>query len=24
MTSLGHPKRFQSKGALNLVRNMLG
>jgi hypothetical protein len=24
MTSLGHPERFQSKGALNLVRNLLG
>jgi hypothetical protein len=24
MTSLGHPERFQSEGALNLVRNLLG
>jgi hypothetical protein len=24
MTSLGHPKRFQSEGALNLVCNLLG
>jgi hypothetical protein len=24
MVSLVHPKRFQSKGALNLVRNLLG
>jgi hypothetical protein len=24
MTSLGHPERFQSDGALNLVRNLLG
>jgi hypothetical protein len=23
MTSLGHPERFQSEGALNLVRNVL-
>jgi hypothetical protein len=24
MASLGHPERFQSEGALNLVRNLLG
>jgi hypothetical protein len=24
MTSHGHPERFQSEGALNLVRNLLG
>jgi hypothetical protein len=24
MTSLGHPERFQSEGALNQVRNLLG
>jgi hypothetical protein len=24
MTSLGHPERFQSEGALNLVRHLLG
>ena len=24
MALLGHPERFQSKGALNLVRNLLG
>jgi hypothetical protein len=24
MASLAHPERFQSKGALNLVRNLLG
>jgi hypothetical protein len=24
MASLGHPEHFQSEGALNLVRNLLG